>query len=441
MRCRLCSALFGLVALTAASYSFAGTQDWPGWRGPSSNGISTLKNLPASWSHDRNVAWKAAVPGRGHSSPVVWGNRVFLTTDIEGEVLPGAAPVKHKEEGQPFRHPDSVGGNRKHTLKVLCFDADGGRQLWERTAYQGPVFDDIHKFNTYASPTPVTDGRYVYVYFESQGLYKYDFEGNLAWKMSLGGIATMGVGTGVSPVLFEDKILILADQDEGEASFLAAVATADGKIAWRTPRKEALTWTTPVIVESGGQPAVIVAATEDVVAYDPRSGKELWRTEGVESNAVHTPVFGHGMVYVTSGFPKKKTMAIRLDPAKGQERVAWKYDKGTGYIPSPILYGDYLYVMTDAGLLSCLDAVTGEPKYEGKRFPQPGKFTGAPVAFDGKLMITSNDGDTYVVKAGPEFAVLAANSVDEPVYASLALAGDSVYIRSASSLFRIRVQP
>lgn len=177
----------------------------------------------------------------------------------------------------------------------------------------------------------------MYAYFESQGLYKYDFDGKLVWKMSLGGIATLGVGTGVSPVLFEDKILILADQDEGEASFLAAVSTADGKIAWKKQRHEAVNWTTPVIVESGGKPALIVPSMQDVVAYDPHDGKEFWRTEGLDSNSVHTPVFGHGLVYVTSGFPKKIVMAIRLDPAKDQPRVAWKYEKGTGYIPSPIL--------------------------------------------------------------------------------------------------------
>ncbi len=400
--------LLAFVILAAAA--FAEPPDvWPGWRG-SANGVSTLRTLPSSWSAERGIAWKVDVPGRGHSSPVVWGNRIFLTTDIEGDVIPGAAPVKHKLEGQPFVHPDSVSGNRKHTLKVLAYDAGNGKLLWERTAYEGKVFDDTHRFNTYASPTPVTDGKFVYVWFESQGLYKYDFDGNL----------------------------LLCDQDEGEHSFLAAVSTRDGKVAWKLNRKNQITWTTPVLVESGGRKLLIVPATEDVVAYDPRTGKEVWRAEGLEGNVVHTPVTGHGMVYVSTGYPNKKTMAVRLDPAPGEARVAWKYDKGTGYIPSPILYGDYVYLMTGAGLLTCLDARTGEPKYEAKRFPTPGQFVASPVAFDGKVLITSQDGDTYVLKAGPVHEIVGTNPLGEQVFASLALAGDSIYIRAEKHLYRIR---
>src|SRR5579864_934880 len=313
--------ILALLILAAAATAEPPPDVWPGWRGPAS-GVSSLRTLPSAWSADRNVAWKADVPGRGHSSPVVWGNRVFLTTDIEGDVLPGADPVKHKLEGQPFVHPDSVGGNRKHTLKVLAYDAVNGKLLWERTAYEGKVFDDTHRFNTYASPTPVTDGKYVYVWFESQGLYKYDFEGNLQWSTSLGGIATLGVGYGGSPVLFEDVLLLLCDQDEGEHSFLAAVSTSDGKVRWKLDRKNQITWTTPLVVNSGGRTMLIVPATEDVVAYDPRTGKELWRAEGLAGNVVHTPVTGHGMVYVSTGYPTKKTMGIRLDPAPGEARVA-----------------------------------------------------------------------------------------------------------------------
>jgi len=416
----------------------AGSDDWPGWRGPTANGISTLKDVPSSWSADRNVAWKTAIEGRGHSSPVVWGDRIFLTTDIEGEAVEGLVPPKHRIQGQPFRHPDSIGMNHKHILKVMSFDTKSGKQLWERTAYDGTVADEIHKFNTYASPTAVTDGKFVYAYFESQGLYKYDFDGNQIWKMSLGPISTEGVGTGVSPVLFEDKIIILADQDEGENSFLAAISTSDGKIAWRIARKAQVSWTVPVILDVNKQPQLIVSGTENLIAYDPRTGKEIWSTPGVGGNSVHTPVSGHGMVYVSTGYPTKNVMAVRISPAPGEDRVAWTYKKGTGYIPNAILYGDYLYFMTDAGLLTCVDAVTGKVQYESKRFPTPAHFAGAPVAFDGKILITSQDGDTYVLKAGPVHEILGTNSLGEGVIASLAIAGDSIYIRSEKHLYRIK---
>jgi outer membrane protein assembly factor BamB len=242
----------------------------------------------------------------------------------------------------------------------------------------------------------------------------------------------------VSPILFEGKILIVADQDGGDDSFLVAISQNDGKIVWKTRRKERQTWMTPLIAESGDKPALIVTAQESVVAYDPRGGAELWRTEGLDGNAVHSPVVGAGMVFVTAGYPKKKTMALRLNPKEGQDRIAWKYERGTGYTISPILYGDYLYLLSDAGILTCLDAKTGEAKYDSKRFSKPGRFGGAPVAFDGKLLMTSQDGDSYVVKAGPVYEVLAANSLEEAVVASPALAGDSLYIRTAGHLYRIR---
>jgi outer membrane protein assembly factor BamB len=421
--------------------AFAGADDWPAWRGPTGNGISPLKNIPSSWSADRNIAWKAPVEGRGHSSPVVWGDRIFITADIEGDPVAGAIPPKHIAHGEPFRHPDSTGMNRKHILKVMSFDANSGKQLWERTAYDGPVADEIHKFNTYASATTVTDGKFVYAYFDSQGLYKYDFDGRQIWRMSFGPIYSEGVGSGVSPVLFEDKIIILADQDEGERSFMAAVSTSDGKIAWKIARKAQVSWTVPVILEVDGKPQMLVSGTENLISYDPRTGKEIWRTEGVGGNSVHTPVYGHGMVYVSTGYPNKNVMAVRLNPAPGEERVAWTYKKGTGYIPNTILYGEYLYFMTDAGLLTCVDATTGKVQYESKRFPTPGHFAGAPVAFDGKLLITSQDGDTYVLKAGPEHEILGTNSLGEGVVASLAIAGDSIYIRSEKNLYRIRQGP
>jgi outer membrane protein assembly factor BamB len=433
-----------VIAVLMACFAFlsalalGGSDDWPGWRGPTANGVSPLKDVPWSWSADRNVAWKTPLEGRGHSSPVVWGDRIFLTTDIQGEAVAGVVPPKHMLRGEPFRQPDSMGMDHKHILKVMCFDAKSGKRLWEHTAYEGTVADEIHKFNTYASPTTVTDGKFVYAYFESQGLYKYDFDGKQIWKMSFGPIMSEGLGAGVSPILFEGKIIILADQDEGENSFLAAVSAKDGSIAWKIARKAPSSYTVPVLAEVNRQPQLIVSGTENLIAYDPRTGKEIWRTEGVGGVSVHTPVLGHGMVFASTGYPIKNVMAVRLNPAPGEERVAWTYKKGTGYIPNTILYGDYLYFMTDAGLLTCVDAMTGKPQYESKRFPTPAHFAGAPVAFDGKLLITSQDGDTYVLKAGPVYEMLGTNSLGEGVVASLAIAGDSIYIRSEKNLYRIR---
>jgi outer membrane protein assembly factor BamB len=429
-----------LPTLTAAvTIAIAGSDDWPGWRGPSANGISPLKNLPTEWSADKNIAWKTDVPGRGHSSPSVWGNRIFLTVDIVGDPIPDKAIPKHfLRGGVPFRNPDSCCADKKHTIKILCFDAANGKQVWERMLFDGEVYDEVHRFANYATTTPATDGKFVYVSLGAEGYFKLDFDGKIVWQCDLGKIDTVGLGLGPSPVLFENTVIILADQDDGKKSFIAAVSNADGKVVWETPRKIANTWTTPVLVEVAGQKQLIVSAGENVIAYDPRSGKELWSAEGPGGVVVHTPVFGMGMIFSTVGYPGKKSMGIRLNPAPGEERTVWTYAKGTSYIPSPLLYGENLYLMTDSGILTCLDAKTGEPKYEGKRLGKPGKFSSAMVAFDGKVLVTSEDGDTYVVKAGPEFELLGTNSIGEPVIASLALAGDSIYIRSKQSLWRIR---
>jgi len=432
-------ALTLLLTLSAMLAGPAATsEDWPGWRGPSQNGVSLLKNFPLSWSAAENVAWKTGLPGKGLSSPVIFGKRVFLTADVIGAAVDGFVAPKHKiAGGRPFRNPDSVPANNKHALHVLCFDAESGKQLWDRVVFDGMMYDEVHKTANYAAATPATDGKFVYAAFGAEGFYKLDFSGNVIWKADLGKIDTVGLGYGSSPVLFEDKVIVLADQDDGDHSFIAALSIADGKTAWKTPRTVPGTFTTPVLIDVGGKKQLVVSATT-VVAYDPRDGKELWHSEGAQGVVVHTPVWGLGMFIASVGYPGKQTVGIRLNPTEGEERVAWKYTKGTSYVPSPLLYGDYLYLLTDAGLLTCMNPRTGEVLYEGKRFPAAGKFNASMVAFDGKILATSEDGDTYVVKAGPEFEVLGKNSLGDTVQTSLALAGDSVYIRSDTSLYRIR---
>ncbi len=414
--------------------------EWANWRGPNQLGIAEGKGLPVAWSQTRNVAWKTAIPGRGHSSPVVWGKRVFLTTSIEGaEKRPDAKPVRHKMGPQdPFIHPQSVGADRSYTLKVISIDAETGKIVWERTAYEGLVYDQRHTKNTYATPTPATDGKHVYVSFESQGIYCYDFDGKLVWKASVGGVATLGMGPGTSPVLVEDLVMVLCDQDEGNDSFLVALSKADGRVVWKTKRSIAVTWTTPLPVRVNGKTQLVVSGGGAVAAYDAKSGEELWRGPGLEGTVVNSPVAANGLVYATVGYPNKLVLALRPE---GGERVAWRYEKGTAYVPSSIVYGEYLYILTDAGLITCLEAKTGKVIYEGKRMPDPGRFSASPVAFDGKLVLVSEDGDSYVIEAGPEFAVLAKNALGEAVFASPAIAGDSLYLRSVEHLYRIQQRP
>ena len=432
---------FVLSAAVAAVASVgAHAANWPQWRGPGGQGISDEQQIPLDWSSTRNLAWKTPVAGQGHSQPIVWDNRVFLTSDIEGPPALGHKAPEHRIEGEIFKHPDSVGSDKQHRLNVLAFDLATGKQLWERTAYDGTVFDDRHKRSSYAAATPVTDGTRVYAYFGPEGVYAYDFDGNLVWKASVGQFPLLGMGTGTSPVLYKNLLIIQRDENAGDNSFIAALDTATGKEVWRTRRTVEASWSTPVLVDVDGRTELVTNGNQLIVAYDPATGRELWRAKGVESNAIHTPLAGRGLVIATAGFPAKRVIAIRpggLGDVTGTDRIAWQYDKGTAYVVSPILYGDYVYLVSDKGVLTCLDAKTGEVKYEGGRVPVPASFMASPVAVKDRLLLTSIDGDTYVIRAGPTHEVIGTNAIGEPVYASLAVSQGRILVRGASHLFCI----
>ncbi|MGH9195834.1 MAG: PQQ-binding-like beta-propeller repeat protein, partial [Acidimicrobiia bacterium] len=337
-------------------------------------------------------------------------------------------------------HPDSVGADRRHALLVISVDVETGKTVWERTAYEGTVYDNRHKRNTYASATPATDGQHVYVFFGSEGLYCYDFNGKLVWKAFPGKIASLGMGPGASPVLFENLVIVQCDDDMGERSFIAAFDKKTGREVWRTTRKVQASWSTPVLLKAADRTELVANGSELIISYDPATGKELWRAKGVESNAIHTPVIGQGLVFVTAGFPAKRTLAIKPGGSgdiTGTSHMVWTYQKGTAYVPSGILYGGYLYLMSDKGVITCLEPSTGEVKYEGGRVPVPATFTASPVALDGKLLLTSEDGDTFVVRAGPTHEVLRTNSIGEPVYASPAIAQGRIFIRGERHLYSI----
>ena len=447
MKRLLFSFSIGLLAF-AAFYSFntaakSTSSNWPQWRGPEGQGVSNDKNLPIEWSETKNVLWKAEIPGHGFSQPIIWGKKVFLTTDIEG----GKAPVSHKPPVHmagktEFKHPDWFGADLLHNFKVICLDRDSGKIIWQQTAYEGTAYDYRHKRGNYAAPTPVTDGKYVWSYFGSEGVYCYDFDGKPVWKKMLGNIGTMGMGVGTSPVLHENLLILICDQEfDGKDSFMVALDKKTGKEVWRVARPIGVSWATPVIIKANNRYELITSGNEFLVSYDPATGKELWRAGGLKSHAIATPVVGQGLVILSSGYPSKVITAVRPG-GSGEidktDKIAWRYNKGTAYVPSPIMYGEYLYLMSDAGIMTCLNAKTGEVVYEGGRVPIATKFYGAsPVAFDGKILLTSDDGDTFVIKAGPKHEVLGTNSIGEPCRTSIAIADGKLFIRGDKHLFCI----
>ena len=408
-------------------------ENWPGWRGPGGTAVSSETSFPVEWN-ESNVRWKTPIPGRGHSSPVVWGDRIYLTTSIEGEVVPGREkkPEHDMGGGEMFLHPDMVSHDKRQTMKVLALDAKSGAIVWEKTAYEGPVADGRHRKSSFASATPVTDGEMVFVIFGTEGLYAYTAAGELAWKQDLGEIRTLGLGYATSLVADADRVFVQADENVGQKSFIAAFDKKTGAEVWRVSRPVQSSWATPVMVD--GQ--LVTAGNEFIIAYDPKTGAELWRTKGVESNAIPSPVYGHGLIYVTAGFPAKIVQAIKAGGNTAD--VSWTYARGTAYVTSPILVGDILYLSTDRGIITALNAKNGEIVYEGGRVPVPATFTASMVAFGDKILQSSEDGDVFVIQTGPEHKVVTTNKLGEPIYASPALSNGTIYIRGEKHLYAIR---
>ncbi len=415
-------------------------ENWPGWRGPGGTGVSSESGFPVSWDAS-NIAWKTPIPGRGHSSPAVWGERIFVTSSIEGEQIPERLKKpEHNLGGEVFVHPDMVSHDRRQTMKVYGLEASSGKILWEQTAYDGPVADGRHRKSSFAASTPVTDGAMVYVFLGTEGLYAYTVDGALKWKHDLGEIKTLGLGFATSPILHDDLVILQCDENNGDKSFIVAFDKTSGREVWRQTRKVQSSWATPVIVD--GQ--LVTAGYEFIIAYDPKTGAELWRTKGVESNSIPSPVYGHGLIFMTAGYPAKSVLAIKpgwggpSGLAKPTADVAWTYARGTAYVTSPILVGDSLYLSTDRGILTNLDAKTGEVRYEGGRVPVPATFTASMVAFGDKILQASEDGDVFVIQAGLEHRVITTNKLGEPIYASPALSNGVIYIRGEKHLYAIR---
>jgi outer membrane protein assembly factor BamB len=435
---RLVVATVPLVLFT----SLARAEDnWPAFRGGSHAGVAEARTLPDSWDKEKNVVWSVAIPGQGWSSPVVWGERVFVTSVQSDKELPESKKGLYINDLQGKVMPGT------HRWLVHCVDFQTGKVLWTREAHKGTP-TTRHIKNSYASETPVTDGERVYAYFGNVGLFCYDFDGKLQWSQKVGSYKTrMGWGTAASPALEGDKLFVVHDNEE--QSFLVALDKKSGKQLWRVERDEKSNWATPFVWKNPLRTEIVTAGTNKVRSYD-LDGKLLWELAGMSVISIPTPFARDGLLYVTSGYvmdPRLKPVyAIRPgatgDVSLGEDTsnkwVAWCQRQAGPYHPTPLVYGDYLYVLYDRGFLSCFEAKTGTPVYERQKLDKAANaFTASPWAYDGKIFCLSEDGDTFVVQAGKEFKVLGKNSLDEMCLATPALAHGSLVVRTASKLYRM----
>jgi outer membrane protein assembly factor BamB len=385
-----------------------GAKYWPRWRGPSGQGYAASGGYPDTWSATQNVAWRTAVPGRGNSSPIVWADRIFLTTAHDG-------------------------GRR---LSLLAFRRSDGAQVWETVAPSGRAAF-AHEKNGYASATPATDGERIYASFGSRGLIAVDLNGKLVWRQDLAQSDPYHGHAG-SPLLYRDRVIVYHDQYG--AAFVAAFDARSGKPLWRTTRDASVGWGTPIALRAGDHDEIIVSSQSRVCAYDPGTGRELWTCGGSTYEVVPTPVVGHGMVFCSSG-RAGPTLAIRPG-GKGdvtRTHLVWTSPRGSPFVPSPILHGEHLYMVNDmASIVTCFDARTGRALWQGRLgVAQREGFSASPVVVDGKVFFTNDDGETFVLKAGPTFELLHTNRIGEETLASPALVDGRWYVRTSRSLVAI----
>jgi len=435
-----------LVLLTVTIFvaSARAASHWPQFRGPGALGVADHPNLPDRWSTNENVAWRIDVPGRGWSSPIVWGERVFVTAVAsEGETeLP--------KKGLYFGGERQQIPRAEHRWLVLCYDLKSGRELWRQEAHRGTPPNQLHLKNTYASETPVTDGERVYAYFGNVGLFCYDLEGKKLWSTNWPPVKTRyGWGHAASPALHEGRLFVVNDNEE--KSFAVALDAKTGRQLWRVERDEKSNWATPYVWQNEQRTELVTCGTKRIRSCD-LDGKLLWELGGMSTIVIPTPFSQFGLLYAGSGYVGDKTrpvFAIRpgasgdISLKSGETTnafIAWSHPTAAPYNPSPLVYRTEFYVLFDFGFLACHDARTGRLVYEKQRIRPEGNtaFTASPWAANGKIFALSEDGDTYVFAAGREYKLLHKNSLDEMCMATPAIAGDRLLIRTLTKLYCVR---
>lgn len=432
--------------LSLALSETARAQNWPQFRGLGASGIAEGKPVPEKFNAEsgENLLWKTPIPGLAHASPIVWGDRVFLTTAVSSIEKPY------------FRHGlfgdvDSDTDLSRHTWKVYCLDKKSGKILWEQVATEGIPKTKRHIKSTFNSSSPVTDGRFVVAFFGSEGLFCYDLNGKLKWKLDLGVLdggwfydPDYQWGTASSPIIYKDLVILQCDVQKD--SFIAAYDLKTGKQVWKTSREEIPSWGTPTVIEGKSRVELVTNATRAVRAYDPLTGKELWQLKGNPEVTATTPIAALDLIVICNSYrPNQPLYAIKQGAAngdislkEGQETndfVAWSKQRGGSYMPTPLAYGDYLYVNANQGVLSVFEAKTGTRLYQQRIGEKGGSYSASPVANNGKIFLTSEDGDVFVVKAGPKYELVSTNPVGEVLMATPAISDGVIIVRGQNHVF------
>jgi len=432
-------------AMSVDVYGESGNNNWPTWRGPDSTGAAKNGNPPISWSETENIKWKVKLPGEGSSSPIVWEDKIFFLTAVETDKKVATDPNTESQQNQPGgrpggRGPMSVPPKAVYKFDVVCMNRKNGEIVWQKTAREELPHEGHQPNNTYASYSPVTDGKYVWASFGSRGVHCYDMDGNHKWSRDLGKMKTrMAFGEGSSPALAGDALIVVMDQEGG--SFIYVLNKDTGEIIWKKARDEGTMWATPIAVDVNDKTQVITNATNFVRSYDVKTGDIIWQCSGQTASVIPCPVSGFGKVYCMSGFRGSALLAIELGHTgdlSDSNAISWQVKEATPYVPSPLLYGDKLYFCSvNKAIISCYQAETGKTNFVKQPLEGMNEIFASPVGVADRVYFVGRDGVAAVIKKSDKFEVLATNKLDDKFDASPAIAGDELFLKGKENIYCI----
>lgn len=424
-----------LMAIAGVNGELSAQNNWPQWRGPNADGVWLNSNPPIEFGEDKNLKWKIELPGDGNSTPIIWGDQLFILTAIPTDK---SVEVK-KQDGEGRRGPGGISTDKVHTFEVLSIDKNNGKILWQTQVNEEHPTDNTHELGSWASNSPVTDGKNIYAYFGSRGLYGLDMKGNVLWERDFGKMEkVMSFGEGSSPLLYDGKLYVVWDH-EGE-SFIYAIDAKTGKDVWTKSRDEGSSWATPFLVEVNGKPQIVVSATNRILAYQPENGDVIWECGGLTRNVIPQPLVYKNVIMLTSGFRGNMLLAVDLTKAAGDitdtDAILWTHAEETPYTPSPLLLDNLYYMLRgNNASLSCINVEDGSVLYTKEKLEGGGNIYASLAGVKDRFYVPCENRNIFVVKHGPTFEILAQNKLDDEFIASPAFIGGNLYLRGRQNLY------